>query len=1140
MTPTPPRKRRDDGERDPSVVALAPAGKPEFADNQDLAMKDALNNHLDWLLRTQVSAPDLSIASGYFDPLGFALIAHHLERLPKVRLLLGAEPLTPPSRPRPKPGKTDMDFEREAVEQALRAHAEGIASDRDLLGFKPDVDRHIQRLLDYLKSGKVEVRRYTKSFLHGKAFIFRHATGEPEGYMVGSSNFTGAGLSRNVELNVGRYDGTPVQQVQTWFDRLWDDSDEFDLAAFYKARYEEYAPWLIYLRVLLERFGNDLDGDQGTLGQINLTGFQRDGVSRARRILEQYHGVIFADGVGLGKTFVGGDLIRAARVDKRQRALLIAPAALRDGTWARFQALHDFRFEAVSYEQLVLWHKGQYALDAPPEEYSLVVIDEAHAFRNPDTDRTKALRKLLRGTPPKDLVLMSATPVNNSLWDLYYLITMFAPNDATFADRGVPSLKGKFHDAMREDPNQLRPDALFDVLDAVAVRRTRHFIKKAYPQERIKLADGTTVEITFPKPKVVPTTYDFDEVLPGFFTDFADALQPPQGPPKLKMARYAPSLYLSSEIQARIAAYDAGHGKPLDGIPASLRVQQVREEALVGLLRSGLLKRLESSAFAFAKTLEKMVVDHGHFLDALKRGIVPSSEALEEWRETDNDEDFDELLSADGRDDFLTRTDSQPAEYYDLPRLQATVEKDRDILLHFLQQARKVKPENDPKLAKLKDLLEDIARQAEKDGRTSEEKRDNRKVIIFSYFADTVEWVQSYLREQLETDRRLTAYRGRLVAVSGDEGSRLGAIFGFAPRTTEAPPNKSADLYDILLTTDILAEGQNLQQARNIINYDLPWNPMRLVQRHGRIDRIGSPHATVFIWCFFPDVQLDAMLLLEQRIRRKLAQAAATIGVEGEVIPQGATGDVVYADADEAEIKRIRSGDATLLENGGEDPNAHSGEEYRRDLQVALQDPTMRRALEALPFAVGSGLKGKEPGYFFCARVGDGKDARPFLRFVRHDQTILRDTLQCLRRITCRPDTPRYLPDARKQGIYEAWKAAQTDVYDEWMKATDPKSLTPETPRILRLIGEHLRNHRPSDVSVEALDRACDAVEAPWGVGQQRPLRAIYEAEGLTDVDKSRRLLDKIRELGLQYKAPEPLEVIQEEDVLLVCWMIVS
>lgn len=1099
--------------------------KPEFADNRMLTVGEALNRHLEWLAATQRDSPEVSIASGYFDPPGFAIIARQLEQLPRVRLLLGAEPLPYSGRERQKLGTTAEDYRREEIARSLVAHSNSIAGDRDLLGFTQETDSTIKKLLGYLKSGRIEVRRYEKGFLHGKAYIFNHGTGEPEGYLVGSSNLTAAGLTRNVELNVGRYDSSPVQNVIDWFNSLWNESQQFDIASYYEARFQEYTPWQIYLRVLLERFGGDLDGNARE-GEIRLTSFQRDGLSRAQRILDKYNGVIFADGVGLGKTFIGGEMIRAARKERRQRAILICPASLRDGTWSRFQAMHDFRFETISYEELVQWDKGEKALDADPAEYALVVVDEAHAFRNPDTDRARALRKLLRGSPAKKLILMSATPVNNSLWDIYYLITFFAQHDAVFADRGVQSLKGKFEDAMREDPNLLKPDALFDILDATTVRRTRNFIKKAYPHERIALVDGSTIEIKFPKPKVISKTYDFEERLPGFFHEFAEALQPAEGDPKLTMARYAPSNFLTRRTRKSMGD--------------EIRTQLIREQALVGLLRSGLLKRLESSAYSFRLTLQRMISDHQRFLEAMELGFVPSTSAIDELRETDNDEALNEIFDEEDVRDLISRTDSKPTQLYNISELKAAVRNDLGLLMRFHDQAARVSLANDPKLARLKETLLEISNQADADGRTSAEKRDNRKVIIFSYFADTIEWIASFLTKVFDTDRDLSIYRNRLIRVSGDEGNRLSAVFGFAPRTAEAPKGRDSDLYDILLTTDILAEGQNLQQARNIINYDLPWNPMRLVQRHGRIDRLGSQHKTVFVWCFFPDAQLEAMLLLEERIRRKLAQAAASIGVEGEVIPRSPTSNVVYAD-EEQDIHRIRSGNADIFENAGEDVNAHSGEEYRRDLQVAFQDRTLRRTIETLPFAVGSGMRSSEPGYFFCIRVGDGGDARVLLRFVSENNQVVRDTLQCLRRITCRPDTPRYFDDSTMISVYKAWQLAQSDILDEWTRATDPKTLTPKIPLSLRLAGEHLGKHRPPEVTQEELDRGRESIEAPWGVRIQRQFHAILNESRASNIEKSKKLLALITALGLQpYKAPEPLPPIQPEDIRAICWMALS
>jgi hypothetical protein len=1087
--------------------------KPEFVDNRGgNTLAAAINGFLHHLGKTRVQRGELSIASGYFDPAGFAILADEVERLPKVRLLIGAQPSGVPKRPRFLPGEVRGDqYEHEQVANALQAHAAGLASDRDLLGFSPHVDREVKRLLAFLASGRIEVRRYEKTFLHGKAFIF--AT--DDGVLAGSSNFTAAGLTRNLELNLGRYDVTPVRQVKDWFDSLWGEAQPFDLAAVYAARYEEYAPYLLFLRVLWERYGDEVQQEFRD-GTIQLTGFQKDGLARAKRLLNDRNGVIFADGVGLGKTFIGGDLIREYVQQRRQRALLIAPAALRDGTWARFIAKHQLYVECHSFEQLTadpqLGGPGPGCLRAKKDEYSLIVVDEAHTFRNPDTDRARALRRLLEGSPPKKLVLMSATPVNNSLWDLYYLLNYFVGHDAAFAAVGIRSLRGRFADAMAEDPYDLRPDMLFDVLDATCVRRTRHFVKRFYPFDTVKGPDGKTVPITFPQPKVRRLTYDFNASLPGLLTDFADALAPEEGEPKLTMARYAPSLFLLRPTEEERAA-------------------AARERALVGLLRSALLKRLESSSYSFAKTLRRMMESHDRFLKALDLGFVPTPEALDEWSSMDSDEDFEAALREHG---------SEPANGFDAVLLRVAVEEDKRHLERFAKAAEKVTRAKDPKLAELHKELARIAREATREGRTEEEQRDKRKVLIFSYFEDTLDWIEEYLRDAIAVDPALAAYRGRMAVVGGRGShggvSRADAIFGFAPRTAEAPPGRDQDRFDVLLATDVLAEGQNLQQSRHVINYDLPWNPMRLVQRHGRIDRIGSPHTEVFIGCFFPDRDLDTLLGLEERIRRKLAQAAASIGVESEVIPQGAVNEVVFGETRE-QIEALRAEDPSLFETAGEDPNAHSGEEYRQELKLGMQRWGDR--VRSLPWSVGSGFRrGTSRGWFFCARIGD----QQFLRFLPADGgDPIRDTLKCLRQVSCDDETRRDVDHVLLRDIYGAWERARDDIYQEWSEATDPAKLQPKVRPLFKQVAEHLRRHPPLDVSQLDVDAAIDAVEAPWGIRHERQLRAVFEAEGQSPGEKSLLIYAKIREMGLQpFRAPEPLAPIEKEDVSLVCWLVLS
>ncbi|MBU1320303.1 MAG: helicase, partial [candidate division Zixibacteria bacterium] len=933
-------------------------------------------------------------------------------------------------------------------------------------------------------------------FLHGKAYIFS----TDEGVLAGSSNFTAAGLSSNLELNLGHYQPGLVTRVEDWFDSLWNEAVPYDLASIYQERYEEYDPYLIYLRVLWELYKDDMNAERQPSGRIPLTTFQNDGLLRALRILDQHNGVIVADGVGLGKTFIAGEMMRLVQ-ENRQRVLLISSATLRDGTWERFQKRTQLRFENLSYEQLV--QAGPQ--EGKPEEYELVVVDEAQAFRNPDTHRARALRLLLRGKPPKKLVLMTATPVNNSLWDLYYLMTYFLKHDAVFADKGIRSLKERFGEAQKMDPFDLRPDVLFDVLDPVTVRRTRRFVQRWYPHERIPGPEGTMIPVRFPTPHVDKIEYNLEEVLPeGFFDEFQQALAPEEGDPKLTMARYKPSAFLKE-----------------DGV-------QENEMTLVGLLRSALLKRFESSIYAFKRTTERMTQAHSRFLQAIDAGYVPSPLAMEELTETDSDDAIEELLEEAG---------SNPVSMYRIEQLRADVQSDYELLKSYADVAASIDRDMSPKLKRLREALLDILGQAEKEAGGDEYPRDNIKVLIFSYYGDTVQWIFDYLTEKIDTDRRLAPYRGRLAALVGDRSlqgdSREATIFGFAPISTEAPERFAKNRFDVLVTTDVLAEGMNLQQSRHIINFDLPWNPMRLVQRHGRIDRIASPHTDVFIKCFLPDVHLDDLLRLERRVRSKLAQAAASIGVESEVIPHGSTGEVTFAETKE-QIEALRRGETELFERGDEIEGAHSGEEYRQELRKGLEE--MEREIIGLPWGAGSGLaNGKQKGWFFCARVGE----KVFLRFVPADkELILSDTLGCLRQIACDKSTQRSLTDDMFSGAYDAWCRARKDIFDEWMRATDPKNLMPKIRPLFREIAEHLRNNPAPNVPQQSLEEAVDAVMAPWGVRYERELRPIMHDEATTDEQKSTAFLDKIQELGMSpYSTPEPLPLIDEGEVTLVCWM---
>jgi superfamily II DNA or RNA helicase len=1096
--------------------------KPDFATNRPgERVADAIIGFLKGLQEKLSVAPQVLIASAYFNPAGFELIADYLEKCSSVKLLLGAEPLRRDNHIRSlKSSLSPTRASTERLKSALTDHEETISVDRDLLGFTFEADCSARRLVKWLDSGKVEVRRLESSFLHGKAFI---VTTYDEGIIAGSSNFTYAGLATNVELNLGNYEPHVVRKAGEWFNELWDEAVEFDLSAIYKSRYVEHSPYLIFLRMLFERYGAELEEERGTTGvsTIQLTTFQRDGLWRAQRILGDYHGVIIADEVGLGKTYLAGELIRKAVEENRQRVLLIAPATLRDGPWARFFSNQQLGVEKISFEELSDDKKlnpeatGNH-LANDPKEYSMIVIDEAHALRNPSTLRANALRQLLSGSPPKKVVLITATPVNNSLWDLYWLLTYFIRNDAVFADSGIKSIKDHFAVAMAMNPDDLSPEHLFDILDAIAVRRTREFVKTHYRNDTVVI-DGDRVPIVFPTPRVRKVIYNLDEVLPGFFDRFAHALDGtavgPGDPTVLSLARYSPSQYrLDNNFEPH-------------------------EIQLAGLLRSGLLKRFESSAHAFARTCRKMVANHDAFLTLLDQGKIGKGEVLADWIATDADdeEEINEFFSANAE-----ALDS--ASDYDTELLKANAASDRDLLLNFAEVAENVSPDTDPKLAQLIEELAEIASKAKSEGIGEEDERDKRKVIIFSYFADTVEWITNYILEKVSSDPRLAVYNDRVASISGVEGSKHEVLWGFAPRTTEAPGGSDENKYDIVVATDVLAEGVNLQQARHIINYDLPWNPMRLVQRHGRIDRIGSNHKEVFLRCVFPDAQLDDLLGLEERLHRKIAQAAAAVGV-AEILPGSQANEINLADSRE-EIERLRREDATLFEKGGSGRSSLSGEEYRQELKTALLRNDIGESIRHLPWGSGSGMSinsnDTKQGYVFCARIAD--HPRPVFRYISSSntgQSPISDTLTCID--IARPrngfETPRLLDDDTANGAYSAWTRAVDDIVEKWNEAADPANLAPSIPLAMHRAAELVREHRPIEMTIEASEKLIDALQAPYPERIVRLIRSVLSTNAVPE--EIVRLIEKtVSDLGLEpTPPPTPLPEITSEDVHLICWI---
>ncbi|MFG6491273.1 SNF2-related protein [Microbacterium sp. P03] len=1104
--------------------------------------------------------PSAAIATAYLNPGGFLLLADELEKLPRIRILLGAEPIPDP--------QIRLETDRTATERlraALSDHDSWLKAERDSLGFDYKATESARRLVAWLRAADeageptIEIRRYTQGFLHGKAFISHHPT--HPAFLAGSSNLTLAGLTRNAELNVGD-SGTngSTPQVIDWFEECWADGEFYDLAALYEPLWGEHTPWTIFLRMLWERYGANLDDEKAGPTRFELTRFQADGVKRMRRLLDEIGGVLVADEVGLGKTFLALEVIAAATEERRQRVVIAAPAALKSSVWEPILEQYDMsrRVKVYSYEEIRNRmnpehpHHNEFYDNA--EDAALIIVDEAHNLRNASAARSEALDKIiLAGKHPKKVVLLTATPVNNSLIDLETLVKYFVRDDARFAAIGIPSIRQYIREAQKLDPDALTPGHLFDLMDQVSVRRTRRFVKENYRGETVPGPGGKRILVEFPDASVRRVDYELDEVGEALVDAVTYGLHIPEEEAhaasftvrrederRLLLARYAPSAYLKS---AR-----------LDGT-------QVTN---MGLLRSALLKRLESSPRALASTLGVLISTHEAFVSALGNGYVLIGGALRDYVNSESEE-LDEIVEGLDHD---TEHQATPVSEYHADLLRYDVERDLVLLRYMQTLAIAAAHGDEPKAKTLITELGVIATAAAPVSPRGISSSDRRKVIVFSTYADTIREVHERLTAALDAageDHPLAPYRGRLApAIIGEyasgktggvsQASRAAAIAAFAPRTAGRLDSDGkpmvADEYDILLTTDVLAEGVNLQQAAEIINYDLPWNPMRIVQRHGRVDRIGSEHPEIHLGVFFPTEHLDEFLHLERTLTRKLKQADAAVGT-GVVLP----GVSAFPPQDHYDPDLIAH-EIQILVNEGGGSAAGSGEEYRRRLANALADDNnLRTSLEELPHGVGSGFESQTVQgnvYVLCMRMGEGPDAKVWFRNVYADAQwnvvlgedgraiVEDDTLGSLVAADPgRPDRERALSDQAFRSAYDAWDVARAHAHAEWMRSTDPNAMTAALPRAFRDAADIVFAHGAYLGGPKQGELLRRLKSVPSTKAKNAVRHALLE-EG-SPKEQVERIIAVLDRFGIQPAAKvEPLPVISPDDVRLIAWLAVT
>jgi superfamily II DNA or RNA helicase len=1054
--------------------------RPEILDNLGAGTTHARG--LAYVVEDIPAEYALSVATGYVNLGGLHHLATIMEDGRPARLLLGALP---------EPG-----LGAELPELSFRAQLAYLQGERDFSRFPPSrAAERLQAVERWLSAPNVEVKRFATRFLHGKAYLFGSAE-NARAALVTSANLTSAGLTANLELGRLDYNPTPSREAIEWFNRLWADAAPFkdDILDLLFPALSRVDPETVYLRALLELYGEDAELEPaGEVRVVRLASFQRDGYERARRILERHGGVLYADGVGTGKTEIGLAFIEEVALRRGQLALVICPAQLRRN-WE--ERIHQARLPAqvISFNELAT--DEQLARESPArgrhlhndkDAYRLIVIDEAHALRNEDTTWYRAMERLLGGQR-KEVVMLTATPINNGLWDLYNLVMLFAHHDRAFSSIGVPSLRELFVDAgaNERDPESLDPDLLFPIADAISVRRDRLFIQERYPGETF--ADGTAVRFPEPRPRTV--RYDLDEAHPGLFSAITENIA------ALQMARYLPSAYLD----------------PPEEDPA--------EGQLAGLLQSQLLKRFESCWRACLATVERMIAAHDAFLVAWDggRGRVPSRLLLSEAARVEAGETG---IAAWVEEELADDPESRDASEF-RPEYGDVVAVDRARLVAVRDLLGSLTPGTDPKLRLLRDLLEKVPPE---------------KVAVFATYGETIQYLDENLPE-------LVGGRERAVVIGSesspdDRATKLGR---FAPDTVVrpgyAPPEGEVDL---LLSTDVLSEGQNLQQAQAVISYDMPWNPQRVVQRNGRVIRLRSPHDEVFLTTMLPEPgELEALLRLEARVRAKIV-AASVYGMEVEVI-EGIAAELQTELHNYAE--RLAGGDLDLVEDEGEShlSGAFLGEELRARVRRAVEEGELAR-LRSLPWGIGavfaqsaSGASEGTPGVFFATRTKDGER---YWRFVELEGDLVVDSdLEMLRRIDPAGSAEGDLAGLNLEPL---WQRAAEAIVEEHNRRANPRAVQEAIGPAQRFALELLRD--PAVILPEGAERAEEALSVARGTAVRRVLNEIRDEvreERISRNEAAERVVGLVGDLGLQPVTLEdfPRE-IDEDDLGVVCWMAV-
>jgi hypothetical protein len=742
-------------------------------------------------------------------------------------------------------------------------------------------------------SEKTELRQSLNT-LPQSAYLVRQTDTTPSQVITGNCPLTtdGLGLAPGNQFGLIQCTETleEVELFAAWYESLWNAMPaaaptKETILSYLRQISDHQAASIIYYQILFQLFkarGDELDeerivksatGIKNTTVWKKLFKFQRDGVVGAIEKLERFGGCIIADSVGLGKTFEALAIIKYYEL-RNDRVLVLAPKRLRDN-WTLYKAndrrnvlsADRFNYDVLNHTDLSRDNGSSGDIDLAHVNwgnYDLVVIDESHNFRNKTTHRDREtrydrlMRRIIREGVKTRVLMLSATPVNNRLADLRNQIAFVTEGqDTALFDHGIAGIDAttrlaqkQFNRWLTMDDGDRTPSTLvdmlgfdyFQLLDLLTIARSRKHIEKYY---------GTAETGQFPE-RLKPINIKPDVDRAGEFRSIREVNNEIR---RLNLAAYAPLRYVLPHKQE---AYDAKYGTEIRGGESFFR-QVDREESLVHLLRVNVLKRMESAVSSFALTVGRQMAD----VEATLAKIEGHARSFEELDIADVDIDdpaFEPLL--------VGRKVKVLLNHVDLVRWRQDLLEDRNRLANLHAAAQQVNAARDAKLHALRQVMEQKCLDPINPG--------NRKMIVFTAFADTANYLYEHLAhwalKKFDIHSALVTGTGRNQTTLPNLRKDLAAILtAFSPRTKERPEDLANEgELDLLIATDCISEGQNLQDCDWLTNYDIHWNPVRIIQRFGRIDRIGSPNSRIQLVNFWPNMELEEYINLEQRVSGRM------------------------------------------------------------------------------------------------------------------------------------------------------------------------------------------------------------------------------------------------------------------------------